>query len=277
MLVNNAAERAKLYATSTYGVDVVLAGRYTGATQAANAIVQGLESVCVDPRVKAAWIGDGYVAANNAQTLAQAQAWAIANGTRQSGIAVANGAPVATVQEYGSAIALATIARHAGLTGIGAHPFNLSDVVLGIGPPAPEFIFDSADGSSAAEVLDNTNRMSSIITNDGSHYLWGGKTTWAAGDPRHWWGNLLVQNRIEKRQRRIMEPFSGLRLSEDLLDDMRFSLEENLNAEFGAFTQRIGVAGIDVAAQHVTSYVETAYYGFIESITVANDIYVQAP
>ena len=58
---------------------------------------------------------------------------------------------------------------------------------------------------------------------------------------------------------------------------MRFSLEENLNAEFGAFTQRIGVAAIEVAGQQVTSYVETAYYGFIESITVSNDIYVQAP
>ena len=273
----DSTQRAKLYAASPYGVDVILAGIYTGAAAAANTIVQRLESVCVDPRVKAAWIGDGFVAANNAQTLAQAQAWAIANGTRQSGIAVANGAPVATVHEYGSVIAATTIARHAGLTGIGAHPFNLSDVVLGIGPPAPTFVFDSADASAAAEVLDNTNRMTSIITNDGSHYLWGGKTTWAAEDPRHWWGNLLVQNRIEKRQRRIMEPFSGLRLSEDLLDDMRFSLEANLNAEFGAFTQRIGVAGIEVAAQHVTAHVETAYYGFIESITVPNDIYVQTP
>ena len=68
----NAEQRAKLYAVSTYGVDVVLAGKYTGSSrQAANAIVQRLESVCVDPRVKAAWIGDGYVAALNAQTLAR--------------------------------------------------------------------------------------------------------------------------------------------------------------------------------------------------------------
>ena len=211
------------------------------------------------------------------QTLAQVQAWATANGNRQNGIALANGAPVGGTFEYGSAIALATIARYAGLEGIGAHPFNLSDVVAGIGAPAPQFVYDSADGSSAAVVLDNTNKMTSIITNDGAQYLRGGNTTWPAGDPRSWWGNLVVQNRIDKRQRRIMEPFDGQRLSEALLDDIHLSLEANLNAEFGAFTQRIGVSAIEVTAQHLTAYVETAYYGFVESITVANDIYVQTP
>ena len=273
----NAEQRAKLYAVSQYGVDVVHAGRYTGAAAGANSIVQRLESVCQDARVKAAWIGDGHVVGAGTQTLAQSQAWAVANGTRQNGIAVANGAPVGGAQEYGSAIALATLARYAGLEGIGSHPFNLADVVTGIGTPAPQFVFDSSDSTAAAEVLDNTNRMTSIITHDGSHYLWGGKTTWAAGDPRHWWGNLVVQNRIEKRQRRIMEPFIGLRLSEDLLDDLHLAVEEGLNAEFGAFTQRIGVGTPVVAAHLVTVPIETGYYGFIEAIRAENSIYVQAP
>ena len=133
----NPVQRAKLYAVSPYGVDVVHAGKYTGAALTANAIVAALETVCVDPRVKAAWIGDGYAgpAYNHSQTLANVQAWVGTNGTRRSGIALANGAPVANSQEFGSAIALATIARHAGLVGIGAHPFNLSDVILGIGSP----------------------------------------------------------------------------------------------------------------------------------------------
>ena len=275
----NPVERAKLYAVSVYAVDVILAGKYTGAAQTANTIVQRLESVCADARVKAAWVGDGFAgpAYNHMQTLTQVQAWHGANGTRQSGIALANGAPVGTDQEFGSAIALATIARHAGLEGIGAHPFNLSDVILGIGAPAPEFVFDSADATAAAEVLDNTNRMSTIITNDGNRYLWGGKTTWAAGDPRHWWGNLVVQNRIEKAQRQVMEPFSGLRLSEDLLDDMLLAVQGRLDAEFGAFTQRIGVGTPVVSVPHVTVPVETAYYGFIETITVENSIFIQAP
>ena len=268
-------QRAKLYAVSTYGVDVVHVGQYTGAAQTASPVIQRLETVCADARVKAAWIADGFVAANNAQTLAQAQAWAAANGTRRSGIALANGAPVASSQEFGSAIALATIARYAGLQGIGAHPFNLSDVVTGIGAPAPEFVFDSADATAAAEVLDNTNEMTSIITHDGSHYLWGGKTTWEASDPRNWWGNLIVQNRIEKRQRRIMEPFAAQRLSEALLDDIQSAVEDGLTGEFGAFTERIGVGTARVAAQHVTVPVEISYFGFIESISVENSIFVQ--
>ena len=276
----NPEQRAKLYGVSPYGVDVVHVGQYTGATAAANAIIQRLETVCQDVRVKAAWIADGYTdtgADLGTQTLAEAQAWAVANATRRNGIAVANLASVAGSLEFGSAIALATLARYAGLRGIGAHPFNLADVVAGIGPPAPEFVFDSADATAAAEVLDNTNRMTSLITHDGSHYMWGGKTTWPAGDPRHWWGNLVVQNRIEKRLRRIMESFVALRLSEALLDDIQRAVDEGLNAEFGAFTQRIGVGTPTVAGQQVTVPVETAYYGFIETILAENSIFVQAP
>ena len=270
-------QRAKLYKVSVYGVDAVLAGRYTGVAQTANTIIQRLETVCADNRIKAGWVADGYQKTAADQTLAEAQAWAVANATRTRGIALANGAPVSSSQEFGSVIAMATLCRYAGLEGIGAHPFNLTDVVTGIGEPAPTFVFDSADSTAAAEVLDNTNKMTSIITHDGSHYLWGGKTTHPSSDPRYWWGNLMIQNRLEKRQRLIMEKFTAQRLSEELLNDLHGAMERGLGDEFGDLTRRIGIGTPEISGQNLTVPVETAYAGFVETITSRNSIFIQNP
>ena len=273
----NADERAKLYAVSPYGVDVVLAYDYTGRASGASAILSKLETVCADPKVDAMFIVDGYLAGSPlTSTQAQALNWGTQNGNRHDGIAVTNGGDVGGSFEYGSVEVCAHICQYSAQRGIGVHPFNLSDPLTGVGTPSPQRAFDIHDGSASAEVLDNAG-LTSLITFDGVDYIWGGKTTYAATDPRHWWGNAMVVKRIRKRSSQLMAPYYGVRATDAALAQMRFSLEGSLAGEFGPFVQQIEVGTPVLSGNRARIPGRARFDGFIEGVDFETIIAIGAP
>ena len=119
--------------------------------------------------------------------------------------------------------------------------------------------------------------MTSIIVYDGSEYLWGGRLKASqASDPRVYFGNAVLANRIVKRARRLLTPFYGRRATSFLLDDMALTLGLSLTAEFGDLTESIVVETPTLSGSRATIPMVVAFHDFIQSIRLTADVYLSS-
>ena len=264
----SAGELAKLRS----GVDLVVVPDDPGKATAASSIVTQLETVCADKRVLANGITDGY---HGSAAHADALSWAQANRAADV-LAISNRAPVSGVSQWGSIIAAGHICRYSATRGVGSHPFNLSDQIIGVGTPAPERAFSLDDGSASAEALADAF-LSSIITYDGAEYLWGGTLGVADdSDPRINFGNAVLAHRIVKRAKRIAAPFFGRRATSFTLADVGLAVRLGLQAEFGALTSSIIVGTPTIAGTTVTVPMIVGFHNFIKRIQLAAEVYLSS-
>ena len=263
----DAVELAKLSSLP----DFVLVPNYTGRATAASAIVTKLETVCADPRVGALGICDAYHLLSS--PLADVRTWG-GNNLGPDILAITNTAPHAGVAQWGSLLAAGHLCRYGAIRGIGSHPFNLSDHVVGVGTPTPVRVFSLDDSTAPAEVLADED-MTSVIVYDGAEYLWGGRLkTAVASDPRSYVGNAILAKRIVKRGRHLLAPFLGRRATSFLFDDMALTLQVTLDAEFGALTDSIVVDTPYLAGSLANVPIEVGFHNFIERIRLIADVYL---
>lgn len=176
----------------------------------------------------------------------------------------------------GSVIAAGHWATYTSLYGIHAQPTNLRDVVQGVTNIDPVRGFDLLDGSAPAIVLANDpNYASSLITWNGQHYLWGGKTSFPANDARQYFGNNLVANRMVKEAQRDIAPYIGLTSRTRTLESMQIHVQNDLEATYvpGAVASVIARDPV-ISGNHVSLGLSVQFYDFIESVELVVDVYV---
>ena len=162
--------------------------------------------------------------------------------------------------------------------GVGSHPFNLSAPVSGIGTPAPVRAFDINDGSAEAEALADAF-VTSIVVYDGFEYLWNGKIkTVQGGDPRSYFGNAVISDRMVKRARRLLAPYYGSRATTGVFAAMADTVRLSLVPEFVTPGLVASITIFEPYLSGTTAVVEfeVGFHGFIEAIRLVADIFVQA-
>lgn len=145
-------------------------------------------------------------------SFADVQVWEAGNSDPNI-MAVTNRGDVAGYPNmWGSIIAAAQWIRWTSHFGIHAQPTNLRDLVLGADSFKPNRNFSPEDGSTEADVLSVApHHLTSLITFNGNHFLWGGKTQFPnANDPRSFVSNNLISHRMVKQAKRDIFPYIGL-------------------------------------------------------------------
>ena len=251
--LNSAVERAKMPNSTA---DIIIVPRETVAGTAANPIYSALEVQCAPNKIGAVGLvdaGGGAALSNTARPLdteptdANVALWG-ANNRNLHIYAVSNRADISHYDRmWGSVIAGAHHARYTSREGIGAHPWNLRDPVLGIGQTYPQRVFDESDGSSAAVKLDRDDKIASLINFQGIQYLWGGESYATEEDPRQIIGNQIVANRMIKRAKRVMAPFLKARRRGTTLDT---SAPEHRAALAAALRAGLRYVGGSARARH---------------------------
>ena len=272
-------ERAKLPSARA---DVIVVPRECGVGTVANAVVTQLETTCDQAHlgcvalVDAGDIDSAPTARPGADSpsLADVQAWAPVNRN----IAIYPFSNRGDVSHYdgmwGSVIAAGHAARYTSRRGLWAHPFNLRDPVLGVGPTEPVRVFDPNDGSSVAVALEREHHVGSIIQYEGPDYIWGARSYSAEPDPRQYLGNHLVANRMLHRSRRTLARFLVDRTKGSTLESLRLSVEKPLQDLYvpGA-VQEITALEPVIASGHISIELEVGFYGFIETIKLIAEVY----
>lgn len=174
---------------------------------------------------------------------------------------------------WGSVIGAGMWGHYTGIHGIHAQPANLRDHVLGVSNISPERLFSEGDGSAPAEALSDEG-LTSIITWDGGHYLWGGRTGTVGTDPRVYVSNNIVSQRMVKQARRLLAPFLGLRGTGRRLSSMALAVENSLVAQYvpGAI-EDLEVAQPVLTGGRASVALEAKFYQFIESIQLTAEVY----
>ena len=272
--LESSVERAKL----SFSPDILLIPQYPALVLAASAILTEAETACQNPSVLCRAITDGYNPAGvGTGVQADVITWARAN-TGPNVLAIGNDAPVAGANEFGSVIVAAHICQDAATNGVGSHPFNLSTPVSGVGTPDPLRVFDLNDGSAEAEALAD-EYVSSIIVYDGQEYVWNGKLkTAVTGDPREYFGNAVISDRMVKRARSLLAPYYGQRASTGVLADMADHVQLGLTPEFvtPGLVGSVTVLDPYLSGNSAIVEFEVGFHGFIEAIRLTADIYIQA-
>lgn len=269
-------ERAKL---PNGKVDAIVLPRETAIGQGANVVVAKLKTFGLDTSLGAVSFVDAGVFANRTPTAAEpAQADAIAwenDNADPNVLAVTNRADAAGGSGvFGSIIAAGHWARYTSQYGIHHQPTNLRDVVVGVSNITPDRIFNESDGSSAAVVLAR-EPLTSIITWNGSHYLWGGKTKFQASDPREELSNNIVAHRIVKEATLDLAPFVGLRATRANLAALQVKLQDDITA--GYVPEAIAAVSVGtpiLAGGRLSVQMEVQFFDFIDSITLIAEVFV---
>ena len=273
--LQSATERAKL----SFSPDILLIPDYPGRLlTSASAILTEAEIVCADPSILCRAITDAYNPVGTATGVqADVITWAGLN-TGPHLLAMGNDAPVAGTTEFGSVIAAAHICHYASIHGVGSHPFNLSSPVTGTGTPEPVRVFDISDGSAEAEALAD-EFVSSLIIYDGHEFIWNGhlKTT-DTGDPRRFFGNAVISDRMVKRARRVLAPYYGRRATSSILAAMADRVRLVLEPEFviPGLVGSVTVHEPYLSGSTAVVEFEVGFHGFIEAIRLIADIFVQS-
>lgn len=273
--LESATERAKM----SFKPDLLLIPDYPARAQTASAILTKAEIVCRNPSVLTRAITDAYnPVGNNHGTQAEVLVWA-GNNTGPDVLAIGNDAPVSGVTEFGSVLVCGHICQDAAVHGVGSHPFNLSTPITGIGTPQPVRVFDINDGTAEAEALAD-GYVTSIVVYDGQEYLWNGKLKVAeTGDPREYFGNAIISDRMVKKARGVLAPYYGQRATTGVLAAMADKVREALVPEFLTPGLVGSITVLDPYLSGTTAIVEfeVGFHGFIEAIKLTADIFIRTP
>lgn len=275
--LETATERAKL--PGPFGADIIVCPRETGLGTGANAAVTELRALGLDTSLGAVSFVDAGTIPHaedlgTAPTVAQVTAWQTAN-TDPNVMAVSNRGDVEGHAEmFGSVIAAGHYARYASAMGVQHQAANLIDVLVGADDFTPEREFVVEDGSSPAIALAAAG-VSSLVTWNGRHYFWGGKTGAPATDPRTYTANAIIAHRIVKQGRQILAPFLGQRGTGRNIDSIQVALQNTLSAQYvPAAVQGLDALDVDFTGNRATAEVSVQFYGFIEAIRLIADVYI---
>lgn len=259
--------------------DMIVCPRETGLGTGANPVVAKLKTFGLDTHIGAVsivdageWGGANPVAQEPSQ--ADVLSWETANADPNV-MAVTNRADVSGYDGmWGSVIAAAHWARWTSLRGIHYQPTNLVDTLAGVSDITPERVFNESDGSSSAVTL-GQRELTSLITWNGQHFLWGGKTRFTGEDPRSFLSNNIVAHRIVKDATQDMAIYVGRRGNRANLAGLQVKLQDDLSGTYAPSAVRdIQVAEVTLVGGKATARVFVQFYDFIESVELIAEIFV---
>lgn len=259
-------------------LDVIVVPDVTGLGAGANSVIAELRRLCADGALGAvAMVDAGPISGGRA--VSDVANWVAAGNSGPDILLVGNNADVSGhANMFGSVIVAGHWARYTSLNGVYAQPANLRDTVAGISNLVPLRGFDERDGSSdAVSLARSPSYVSSLITWNGSHYLWGGDMNHPVGDPRVHLGNNILSKRMVKEARRAIAPNLRLQGSARRLDRIRVEVEGVLSSYLPRAIRGFAVANpvLTEGAQAVVSVdFEVQFYDFIDSIALNATVYV---
>ena len=278
-VLDTVTEKAKL---PHRGTDFIVVPREVAAEATTSSIFAKLKTFSADTSLGAMSIVDaGPIDATmnkgeaTAPTQGEAVTWEQANSDENI-LIISNRADVAGYDNmWGSVIAAEQMARYSAARGLHAHPFNLRNNVLGVSNIQPVRTFDPLDGSSEAVTLAaSPNHMTSIVTWEGQHYLWGGSTqNDTSGSALRFVANNLVSKRIKKDAIRDIVPFLGLRGTRRTIEALQGKVERDLQATYiPDAVDRIYVADPVLTGNSVTVTIYVLFHGFIEFVKLVVEV-----
>ena len=265
-------------------VDFVVLPRETGlgAASAANPVFAALAGVLGINHLGAVGLVDGGPLETSVLADSPPQADVITwrgNNANANILSVTNRGDVAGYEGmWGSVIAAGHWAYYTAQFGL-SHPVaNLRDQVLGVSNITPARDFDP-DGASAATTLkDSPNFLTSIISWDGSPYLYGGQTGAASeNDPLLDVANRLIANRIVKQGRRDLLPYVGRRGTERLLSSIQLQIQNDLAATYLApgLVRSIDTQDVTLTGGRASARVDVGFFDIVDTVSLAVEVFVQ--
>lgn len=274
-----ASEKAKL---PLRGADLMIVPREAGlGTSAANPVFAAVAAACGVTQLGAIGLVDAGPYADNPASTEPSQTnvlqW-VANNKNGNVMSVTNRGNVAGFDAmYGSVLAAAHIAYYTGLYNLAHSPFNLLDQLRGVSNFVPVRDFDPFDVSAANTLANSPNFLTSLITEDGSGYLWGGHTGESdENSPLLDVINHLVANRIYKQARQDLTRFVRRRATERLLSQVQVNIQNDLSATYVApgLVADIDVGNVTLAGGHAEVVVDVQFFDILDTVSLTVEVYI---